>query len=171
MSGGFTDQFGSMITVDKARDWLFNGQAFYGSTGQMSSASGTVDAPLSIFNPSNSGKNVFITSIIVSSGTGSIVGILFATTTDPAYASSLLVQNANLGSAVASVVSGTFVHTTQSEPMSGEFRRVYNQYNQELVPNSSGILLPKGSANGVTTFLETYGSGIGSISAAWVEFA
>jgi hypothetical protein len=167
---GFTDQFGNMLITDKIRDWLFNGQAFYGSTGQMSSAAGTVDAPMSIFNPSNSGKNIFITSIVVGSGTGALVGICFATTTDPAYASSLLIQNANLGSTVASVISGTFVHTTQSEPGSGEFRRLYNQNSQELIPSGFGLLLPKGSAHGVTTFLETYGSGIGSISADWLEF-
>jgi hypothetical protein len=167
---GYIDPFGSAIIVDKIRDWLMGGQCFYGSTGQMSSASGTVDAPMSIFNPSNSGKNVFITSIIVSSGTGSLVGICFATTADPGYGSSLLVQNADLGSAVTSVVSSTFVHTNQSEPMTGEFRRLYNQYSQELIPSNMGILLPKGSANGVTTFLETYGSGIGSVSASWVEF-
>ncbi len=168
---GYVDTYGSMITVDKIRDWLFNAQAFYGTTGQMSSANATVDAPMSIFNPSNSGKNIFITSIIVSSGTGSLVGICFATTADPAYASSLKIKNAKGGGAASAIASScTFVNTNQSQPGSGELRRLYNNYSQELIPSGFGILLPNGSANGVSTFLETYASGIGSISATWLEF-
>ncbi len=168
---GFVDALGSTITVDKIRDWIANGQAFYGTTGQMSSASGTVDAPMSIFNPSNSGKNIFITSIIVGSGTGSLVSILFATTSNPNYASSLKIQNAKGGGAASAIASScTFVNTNQSQPGSGELRRLYNNYSQELIPNNYGILLPGGSNNGITAFLETYAAGIGSISAAWIEF-
>jgi hypothetical protein len=167
---GYIDTYGSTITVDKVRDWLFNGQAYYGTTGQMSSAAGTVDAPMSIFNPANSGKNIFITSIIVGSGTGAIVGMLFATTADPVYASSLKIKNAKSGGAASAIASiCTFINTNQTEP-AGELRRLYNNYSQEMIPNGFGILLPIGSANGITTFLETYSSGIGSISACWVEF-
>ncbi|HEY4033976.1 MAG TPA: hypothetical protein VGL94_08460 [Ktedonobacteraceae bacterium] len=168
---GFTDAFGSMITVDKIRDWLFNAQAFYGTASQESEANATVDAPCSIFNPANSGKNIFINSWIVSSGTGSLAGIMFATTADPAYASSLNIQNAKAGGAASAIVSHcSFVNTSQSEPGSGEFRRLYNDFSQEMIPNGFGILLPKGSSNGVSTFLETYASGIGSQSMAWLEF-
>ena len=165
------DSLGNLLVSlqDPALAQITSGQWFYGTTGQMNSASGTVDAPCSIFNPANSGKNVLITSIIVSSGTGSLVGILFAATVDPAYASAYLLQNANLGSAVVSVISGTFVHTNTAEP-AGEFRRLYQQNAVEMIPNSYGILLPKGSAHGVIAFMETYATGIGSISSLHAEF-
>ncbi len=147
------------------------GQVFYGTTGQMSSASGTVDAPMSIFNPSNSGKNILIASILVSSGTGSLVGMLFATTSDPAYANSLKIKNAKGGGAGSAIASScTFVNTNQSQPGSGELRRLYNSNSQELIPSNCGILLPSGSNNGITAFLETYAAGIGSISAIWIEY-
>src|ERR1700726_2212403 len=107
---GFVDTYGSMITTDKIRDWLFNAQAFYGTASQESEANATVDAPCSIFNPSNSGKNIFITSWIVSTGTGSLVGIMFDTTVDPAYASSLNIKNAKGGGATSAIASScTFV--------------------------------------------------------------
>jgi hypothetical protein len=147
-------------------------QVYYATTGQMSSANATVDAPMSIFNPSTS-KNIFITSIVASSGTGSLVGILFFTTTNPAYANNLKISNAKAGGA-ASAISGngvcTFVNTNQSLPGSGVLRNSYSQYYVELIPSGSGILLPAGSNNGVTAFLETYASGIGALTANWLEF-
>jgi len=168
---GFVDAFGSMVPVDKVRDWLFNAQAFYGTTGQESLANATVDSPCSLFNPANSGKNIFITSWAVSSGTGALVGFCYFVTTDPAYANSLLISNAKAGGA-ATVANGTFINTNQSAPGGGtQFRRIYNNNYQEMIPNGFGILLPKGSANGVVTMMETYATGgIGGQSIAWLEF-
>ena len=167
---GFVDTYGSMITVDKIRDWLFNAQAFYGTTGNESFTNATNDTPTSLFNPSNSGKNIFITSWIVSTGIGALVGYMFFVTTDPAYANSLLISNAKAGGA-ASVASGTFINTNQSAPGGGtQFRRIYGLYQQEMIPSGFGILLPKGSANGIVTQMETYANGIGGQSLAWLEF-
>jgi hypothetical protein len=39
-----------------------------------------------------------------------------------------------------------------------------------MFPNGGAILLPAGSANGVTVFLQTYAAGIGNITARWIEF-
>lgn len=153
---------------------LAGAQVFYATTGQMASANATVDAPMSIFNPSNSGKNILITSIIASSGTGALIGFLYFVTTNPAYANNLLISNAKAGGATSAIGGAgvcTFVNTNQSAPGGGtQFRRVYNQFNQELIPNGTGILLPNGSANGVVAMMETYATGIGALSAQWVEF-
>ena len=172
------DALGNLLVSleDPSLAQITSGAAWLGTTGQMTLANATSDAPMSLFNPSNSGKSALITSLVVSAGTGSIVGILFATTTDPAptYTSALLVNNANPSiansGATKSVLSSSFISTSQSEPGSGEFRRLYNQYFQEMIPNGYGLLLPKGSAHGVSTFMETYApGGIGSVSATWFE--
>jgi hypothetical protein len=167
------DELGNLLVSlqDPSLAEIRNGQLFYGTTGQESLANATVDSPTSLFNPSNSGKSLLIKSWIVSSGTGSIVGIMFFTTVDPAYGSSLLVKNANPGSANTSVASATFDHANNSEPGAGEFRRIYNQYYIEMIPSGYGILLPKGSAHGITTFMESYATGgIGAQSLLWEEF-
>lgn len=164
------DSLGGLIVSLASLGPISNAQGFLSTTGQMNSANATVDAPTSLFNPANSGKSILITSWTVSSGTGSLVGFMYFVTTDPAYANSLLIRNAKAGGA-ASVVSGTFVNTNQSAPGTGlEFRRVYNNYFTELIPNGFGILLPAGSAHGVVTMMETYASGIGSQSIAHIEF-
>jgi hypothetical protein len=164
------DSLGGLIVSLASLGPISNAQGFLSTTGSETLSNATNDTPCSLFNPSNSGKNILITSWIVSSGTGSLIGYMFFVTTDPAYASSLLISNAKSGGAV-SAASGTFINTNQSAPSGGtQFRRIYNLYEQELVPNGFGILLPKGSANGVVTQMETYSNGVGSQSIAHLEF-
>jgi hypothetical protein len=167
------DSLGNLLVSlqDPALAQITNGQAFFGTTGQETLANATVDSPCSLFNPANSGKNVLITSWEVSSGTGALIGFMYFVTTDPAYANSLLISNAKAGGA-ASVASGTFINTNQSAPGGGtQFRRIFNNNYQQMIPNGFGILLPKGVANGVVTMMETYATGgIGGQSMGWLEF-
>lgn len=165
------DALGGLLVSLASLGPLNNGQLFYGTTGQESEANATVDAPCSIFNPSNSTKNALFLSWIVSSGTGALIGYLYSVTTDPNYGSSLTVVNGNLGSAVTSVLNATFDNANHGAPSGGtQFRRLYNNYSQEMIPNGYGILLPKGSAHGVVAQMETYATGIGGQSQIWLEF-
>lgn len=160
------------ITEDQIRAWIVNGQGFTGSTGMMNSATGTNNNPLCVFNPAGSGKNILIYSLSISSGTAGATGmsvLLTYVTADPVYGSAAVVVNARCGG-VASAIASSCTFTTINQSVSGTIQFVSSNSPVELLTNGSMVLLPAGSANGVTVFLQTYAAGIGNITAKWIEF-
>ncbi|GAC1363802.1 MAG: hypothetical protein NVS2B12_20150 [Ktedonobacteraceae bacterium] len=173
---------GQALLLDSAgnlqiQDWrgalTLQGKAYSATTGLLNSASGTNTYPLSIFNPANSGKNVLIYALHVSSGTSSansITVFVQNTTSNPSYATVASVLNARLGG-VASALAASCTFTTISQTLSGPYTQVEISTNPiELLLNGAAILLPAGSANGITVFLQTYAAGFNTITARWLEF-
>jgi hypothetical protein len=161
------------ITESNILNAIRAGQGFIANTGQMSSATGTNNTPLSIFNPSTSGKNILVYSFTASSGTAggsSIAAYLAATTSDPAYGSTATITNNKAGGSSSAIASNcTFTTTSQSIP-GGIIETMYNTAPIELIAPGTAILLPSGSNHGLTLFMQTYANGIGAIMARWIEY-
>jgi len=172
---GFIAMDGSSMIDLRSLGSIAQAKAYFATTGQETLANATVDSPASLFNPSTSGKNILITSWTVSSGIGSIVGFMYFITANTDYGTDLLISNAKAGGAASVLASShraTFTATSTGAPGTGtQFRRLYQQYFVQLVPDGFGILLPNGSDSGVTTFMQSYApGGIGSQSISYLEF-
>ncbi len=173
---------GQALQVDgsgnlQVQDWVhtltLQGKAYSATTGLLNSTGGTNSYPLSIFNPASSGKNVLIYALHISSGTSSANSIsVFVqnTTSNPTYATAANVLNARLGGA-ASALAASCTFTTTSQTLNGPYMQVEVSTGPiELLLNGALILLPAGSANGITVFLQTYAAGFNTITARWLEF-
>lgn len=167
------DASGNLQVQDWQRQLAQQGKAFIGSTGLLNSGTGANTYGLSIFNPANSGKTVLIYSVRASSGTASsnsISLLLQATTTNPAYANAVVVSNVR-GSGAASAIASTCTFSSSSLTISPPYIQVEISTNPiDVFSNGGYIVLPAGSANGLTVLLQTYASGINNISARWLEF-
>lgn len=160
------------ITEDRLRNWIINGQGFIGGTDVMNSATGTNNNPLCIFNPATSGKSILIYSFGLSSGTAgtsAISAFMQYVTANPGYSSAAVVVNARAGGS-ASAIASSCTFTTINQVIAGPSMQFVSSTTPiEMLSNGSVILLPAGSANGVTVFLQTYAVGIGNITARWIE--
>jgi hypothetical protein len=167
------DGNGNLQVQDWVRMQALLGRAYSGTTGLLNSTTGTNNYPLSIFNPAGSGKNVLIYALHVSSGTSSanaMTVFMQSMTSNPAYATAANVSNTKLGGAV-SAIANSCTFTTTSQTLVGPYMQVEVSTNPiELLLNGAYILLPAGSANGITVFLQTYASGFNSLLARWLEF-
>ncbi len=160
------------ITEDQVRAWIANGQGFIGSTGMINSAAGTTNNPLCIFNPAVSGKNILIYSFIVSSGSAGQNGMsafIKYVAIDPAYSSPAVVTNCSAGGPT-SAIAGSCTFTSNTVTIVSTIQFVASNAPIELLTNGSALLLPSGSANGVTVYMQTYETGISGITAKWIEF-
>jgi hypothetical protein len=167
------DGSGNLQVQDWARMLTLQGRAYSGTTGLLNSTTGTNNYPLSIFNPAGNGKNILIYALHISSGTSSANSIsvfVQSTTSNPAYATTANVINAKLGGA-ASAIASSCTFTTTSQTLTGPYMQVEVSTSPiELLLNGASLLLPAGSANGITVFLQTYAAGFNTITARWLEF-
>jgi hypothetical protein len=164
MSGGYVDAYGSAIIVDKLRDWLFNGQCFAAAYTQTIGGAAQGNFALSIFNPSNSGKNILVFSSKVASNNFTAMAGLFLSTSDPGYNESPTVVNLKAGSGVSSIASVTANGSTISWP-SNNFDTAYS--TPEMLSNNSAILLPPGNGLIIATYVGN--SQEYALSAKWIE--
>lgn len=176
-NGSSLDRAIGINGVASVQSWMrhvaLQGHAYCAHNGLQTSASGTNDYPLSIFNPSASGKTILIYSMRIMAGTAStnsITARLKFTTTDPAYSSSATVSNLKAGAAASSIASSCTYVTSNTSPV-GPFAQIDIASGPfELLQNDEIIVLPSGSANGVTLLLETYAVGSYSLGVKYVEF-
>jgi hypothetical protein len=165
----FFDQYGNLLVAagastpvtvyDQVRAYIAAGQGFVYSTAQQQSPAGSVNLGLSVFNPSNSGKNVLIYSIKVFY-TGYAMFFLAPTnTTDPALGNVALVVNSNLGNVRTSVASATYTNTSLTAPAASSIlegaQAAGNYTIADMLANNNAYLLPKGSANGLLLFFNS----------------
>jgi len=174
VAGATLSQSNPVITELNIPNWIRSGNGFSYTNG-LSGTSYPVTATnnnllvcaLSIFNPSNSGKNILIYSIKVACTGSGPSGKIFATTTDPSgttgYTGVAVAANAKLGgaatvaslSASASAIAAS--PATSGTPM--ESYAIASGSAIEVLTNGSVILLPSGSANGISimAFVPTAG--------------
>ncbi len=168
-----SDGNGNLQIQDWIRLLTLQGKAYSGTTGLLNSVTGTNTYPLCIFNPANSGKNILLYDLHVSSGTSaanSISVFVQSVTSNPAYSSAASVSNARVGGP-ASAIAASCTFTTSSQTISAPYMQVEISTNPvQLLLNGSTILLPNGSAGGITVFLQTYAAGFNNITARWLEF-
>ncbi len=171
VNGGGNPVTNPMIAQDQLRAWLLTGQSYCASTGLISAATATNNYPLSIFNPAVSGKNILIYSLQVTNGSGALTALVAPVTANPAFSNVAAVANARAGGS-ASVLASTVTTTTISQFVSGPYVLVATVVSGtlELLTNSAGFLLPAGSANGLVVYIQTYNTGLNSITARWIEF-
>jgi len=168
------DLYGNPIMGAEATIEAFirNGQGFSANTGFQTNVA-TGNFALSIFNPAANTKNALIYSIIVIEGaTISQVQCNF-TTTDPAYGTPAVVLNCNPKGPGSSLSTVSYAATTQTLGPAGTVvvaRRIPVNTDLEMLTNGRVILLPAGSANGLTTFTTPTGASNWEIIASWVEF-
>jgi hypothetical protein len=150
--------------------FLLNGQVYSTSSGLQTNGA-TGNFPLSIFNPSNSGKSVLIISAYVTGTTTAFQAYAFPTTTDPAYASSPTLLNRKPGGS-ASVASASYTTTSQTLPSTTPIVVISSGSNNpyELFVNLVGYLLPSGSANGITIWNVPTGASKWASTVVWIEF-
>jgi hypothetical protein len=167
------DIFNNPHTEDFIRACILNGQGFSANIGLFTSGSGTNNYPLSIFNPNNSNVNVLIYSIQASNGSGGLTAILQLVTSNPAFGTQLapINQLANGPNSQLPISAVTWANSNQS--IAAPYAQVATiaSATAEMLTNGAAILLPKGSNNGLVTYIQTYGAGINSILARWIEFS
>ena len=151
------------------QEYTLAGQAFIGNTGLLNLAANSY--PLSVFNPATSGKTIILYAVhgsASSAGSNGDVLYLQTTTSDPAYANAVTPVNAALGAALKSVVSCTYA-ATNTGPNTPYLQAESSAGPIELLSNGAVIVLPAGSANGVTAYMQTFGSGFINIVMKWIE--
>jgi hypothetical protein len=176
-NGSSLDRAVGINGVTSVQDWTrqltLQGHAYTAHNGLQTSATGTNDYPLSIFNPSASGKTILIYSLRIMAATAvanSITARLKFTTTDPAYSSSATVSNLKAGVSASAIAASCTYVTANTTPVA-PFAQIDSANGPfELLQNEQIIVLPAGAANGITLLLETYAAGSYSISAKYVEF-
>lgn len=176
-NGSSLDRAIGVNGVASVQSWVrqlaLQGHAYSAHNGLQTSATGTNDYPLSIFNPAASGKSILIYSIramAASAVSSSITARLKFTTTDPAYGSAATVSNQKAGGAASSIASNCTFVTTNTAPTSPSAQVEIANGPLELLQNDQIIVLPAGSSNGITLLLETYAAGAYSIGVKYVEF-
>ena len=169
---GFTSSTGAEITTDQIREGIANGQGFSLTNGQLNSAAGTNNYPLSVFNPSNSGKNLLIFSIQVANGSGGLTAFLKLVTSNPAWPNQIAPINLKAGGPASALAATNFTGDTADHAPSSPYLQVVTlaSATQELLTDGAAILLPAGNANGLTVYAQTYGAGINSTLIRWIEF-
>ncbi|GCF11210.1 hypothetical protein [Dictyobacter arantiisoli] len=163
--------------VPSMQNWVrqlaLQGHAYLAQSGLQSSGTGTNDYPLSIFNPAASGKTILIYSIRIMAGTAganSIVARLKFTTTDPAYSGSATVSNLKAGGASSAIAGSCSFATSNTTPVAPFLQIDIANGPLELLQNDQILILPSGSASGLSVFLETYAAGSYCCSVKYVEF-
>ncbi|GCE28803.1 hypothetical protein KDA_42870 [Dictyobacter alpinus] len=163
--------------VPSVQNWVrqlaLQGRAYCVHGGLQSSAAGTNNYPLSLFNPAASGKNILIYSLRLVASTASASSItarLKMTTSDPVYSSSATVSNQKAGGAASAIATNCTYTSSSTTPTAPYVLLDIANGPIELLQNEQIIYLPAGSANGITLFLETYAAGSYAISIKYAEF-
>jgi len=151
---------------------IANGQGFSASTGILNSAAGTNNYPLSIFNPSTSGKSILIYSIQVANGSGGATALLQLVTSNPAFANQITPINMKAGGPNSVLPAADITGATTNQAIAAPYEQVVTLASTtlELLTNRAAILLPNGGSNGLVAYIQTYAAGINSILMRWVEF-
>lgn len=165
------------IVEQNWQTWLRSGQMFSATTGKLVTATNpSLEMGASLFNPSNSGKSILIYSARYSTNSGTTSGQANVTTVDPAYANTLTALNLNRGSATTSVASITSAanNATASISITGsvlDIDYMVNQSTLETIPSGTAILLPSGTASGLSLFVNIATAGNSwAVGFKWVEF-
>jgi hypothetical protein len=176
-NGSTLDRAVGINGVASVQDWVrqltWQGHAYSAHSGLQSSATGTNDYALSIFNPAASGKTIVLYGLHVaasSAATNTITAKLKYTTSDPAYGSAATVSNQRAGGSSSAIASNCTL-TTSNTVNSGPYcQSEISNSAAELLTNNAIIVLPAGTSNGLTIFLETYATGTYSITARYIEY-
>lgn len=160
------------ITEDQLRAWIVNGQGYSASTGIVNSAAGTNNYPLSVFNPSNSGKSILLYSIQVANGSGGMTAFLQLVTSNPAFANQIAPINMKAGGPTSALPAAAITAATTNQAIAAPYEHVVTLASTtlELLTNGAALLLPNGSNNGLVVYAQTYGVGINALLARWIEF-
>jgi hypothetical protein len=138
--------------------------------GNFSSGAGTNNYAVSIFNPANNTKNLFVYSVLVTNGSGGQTAVLTLGTTDTAFTQTNPI-NSKAGGPASSIQATSRIATT-NQAIAGTIRQVLTVASAsfEMLPNGDGILLPAGSANSFTAYIQTFAAGVNSAILKWVEY-
>lgn len=164
------DIFNNPHSEDIIRACILNGQSFSADIGLFTSGAGTNNYPLSVFNPGN--INVLIYSVQVANGSGGLTALLQLVTSNPAFATQLAPINMQAGGNVSQLPASAVTWANTNQAIAAPYEQVtaIASATQELLTNGAAILLPKGSANGLVAYIQTYAAGINSVLMRWLEF-
>lgn len=172
-NGSTLDRASGINGVQSTQDWIrqltWQGHAYCAHSGLQSAATGTNDYALSIFNPAASGKNVMLYAIHVAANVPFIAKVK-ATTSDPAYGSAAVVSNQRAGGGASAIASNCTCATSNTSNSGPYLQSEIASSPAELLTNERVLLLPAGSSNGISVFVETTGSGTYSITAHYIEY-
>jgi len=171
-NGTSVDRWQGLNGAASVQDWVrqltMQGKA-YSALAQINGAAGTF--PLALFNASTA-RNMLVYSVKASTGTGGASVFLQATTTNPAFTTSVTPLNRKGGGA-ASLATCTTTTTSQSNPATNVLE-VLNSGNltalTDLMGNGASYLLPASANNGLTVFIQAFASGLSAMCVSWVEF-
>lgn len=166
---GSSNASAASVFSDVRVEAVMNGQAFTVVQNQTIGGAATGQYAVSVFNPSNSGKNILIFSIKCMTNFGNCTVWLYQTTTNPAYNTTLTPKNMLGGGSVSSLASGSI--TANSASISFPASQVDMTIAQpEVLMNNATFFLPNGSANGLTSLVNVGNSQAYSICVKWIEF-
>jgi len=159
-----------VITQDQVRAWLQGAQIYTLTLGNFSSAAGTNEYGISIFNPTANSKNILIYSILATNGGGGATVVMQMLTADTAFTQRNPI-NSKGGGAASSIQATSRVATTD-QTIAGTDKKVATiaSASFEMLTPGDAILLPQGSDNGLVTYIQTYAAGINSLTATWAEY-
>ncbi len=155
-------------------DYVRAGQSFTATIDLLNAAANTNNYPLGIFNPANSGVNVLIYSIQIVNGASAATALVKRITSAPGYTSSTAARVTNdLHGGTASAIASNVTTSTTSQTLPGTYDQVSIVVGNttEMLTNGASILLPSGSAHGISVYIQTYAAGFNSITARWIEYA
>lgn len=180
--GSALSQSNPVITEVNIQNWTRNGQGFYATTGNPVTATNTnvVVCDMSLFNASNSGKNVLIFSISVGANASAMGSNgLYVTTSDPSggtgFTGTPISGNLKLGgSGPSASLSMSATGITTSVTKAGTYAQAFpvnGNVITELLTNGATILLPNGSANGIAVYHSVATAGQAyNCTVRWIEY-
>lgn len=171
------NQSSGVVAGDQVQVAIMQGKGYVASTTIFATATnGNLVMGMSVFNPSTSGKSLYIYSIRWHSFQNTASLKYYLTTANPTFATALTPQNLKAGgsASVALVTSAANLATASLTPTGTQQDVLFaaSMGSFEFLPsNGAGILLPAGSANGVAVFGTVVAAGNNwGASMQWIEF-
>lgn len=171
------------ITESSISSWIRNGNGFIASYANSTVTNANLKmCAFSIFNPSNSGKNVIIYSIRINSQTSSVGSdnAINTTTSDPSGTTgylqtfSAINQGAGTLSSVVSLSATSTAGAATTVTATGTVVDLFGSTSNastELLSNGAIFFLPNGLAKGISIFehVSTVGNVFGA-TLRWIEY-
>jgi hypothetical protein len=168
----YIDELGAGIQTDLIAAMIRRGQAFGATSGLMQVAS-VQNVAAVIFNPPNSGKNVYVYGIqVLAAGSAAQMGKLAHITADPGWTPVAAILNKNRGSlnsAVAVVEYNLNVPTGPAAAVTTDTVQVSSGTELQYFEELDDTLLPPGTGIEVWLPLTTAG-GAAAVNFDWYEY-
>lgn len=166
---GFIDSLGNLGVAPSIERLVRQGQAFGGTSGKLTLASAG-DAGVALWNPSTSGRQVFVYGVQMLADSAVAFGVVAAVTTDPGW-TAVAIHNKHRTSAATPGAALEATTTAGAAPAAANTADLFSLAGGQVLqwtPEIAETLLPPGT--GLVIWLPLAGAGNVAVNLDWLEW-